>query len=310
MTRDAFHIPILVDQVMSLLLKNPAGTYVDGTLGGGGHSQEIMKRLADQGRLVGIDDDERAIESASKRLEQYRHRILMVQGNFANMKTILASRHIEAVDGILLDLGISSYQIDNAERGFSYMHDGPLDMRMNRDANKTAEQVVNSDSEEALARIFREYGEERHARLIARKLVQERFRTKISSTHQLAEIVRAKVPAQHHIKSLARIFQALRIEVNNELDNLTSFLKDVLEIMKPGARLVIISYHSLEDRLVKEFFHQQTHPCQCPPQLPVCICHKKATMRLVTRGIVRPSPEEIKSNPRSRSAKLRAAERI
>jgi len=305
-----FHIPVLVGQVITFLEINPSGVYVDCTLGGGGHSQEIAKRLSGKGMLVGIDCDNRAIEFASERLQNEKDRILILKGNFAQLKTLLASVNIETVDGILLDLGVSSFQIDTSERGFSYMNEGPLDMRMGKGAKITAELVVNSYPEEALARVFKEYGEERYARSIARKIVQERARGPISSTQQLTDIVGSKLPFQQRIKSFARIFQALRIEVNKELDNLKSLLNQALELLNSGGRLVIISYHSLEDRQAKEFFKSQINPCQCPVELPICACGKKPTMRLVTRGVVRPSTEEIAINPRSRSAKLRAAEKL
>jgi len=305
-----FHIPVLVDQAITFLEINPSGVYVDCTLGGGGHSQEIAKRLSGKGMLVGIDCDDRAIEFASERLQNEKDRILILKGNFAQLKTVLASVNIVTVDGILLDLGVSSFQIDTSERGFSYIKKGPLDMRMGKGEKLTAEHVVNVYPEQELARIFKEYGEERYARSIARKIVQERARAPISSTQQLTDIVGSKLPFQQRIKSFARIFQALRIEVNKELDNLKSLLNQVLELLNSGGRLVIISYHSLEDRLAKEFFKSQINPCQCPVELPICACGKKPTMRLVTRGVVRPSTEEIAINPRSRSAKLRAAKKI
>ncbi|MCI0493818.1 16S rRNA (cytosine(1402)-N(4))-methyltransferase RsmH [candidate division KSB1 bacterium] len=305
-----FHKPVLVDQVIAHLAIKSSGIYVDCTLGGGGHSQEILKRLSGSGRLIGIDCDDRAIEFASERLQNEKDRILILKGNFAQLKTLLASVNIKTVDGILLDLGVSSFQIDTSERGFSYMNEGPLDMRMGEGAKITAEHVVNVYPEQELARIFKDYGEERYARSIARKIVQERARRPIATTQQLTDIVGSKLPFQQRIKSFARVFQALRIEVNKELDSLKSLLNQALELLNSAGRLVIISYHSLEDRLVKEFFKNQINPCQCPVELPICVCGKKPTMRLVTRGVVRPSIEEIATNPRSRSAKFRAAEKL
>ena len=310
MIQEKFHIPVLMDRVVEYLVGDPAGIYVDCTLGGGGHSQELLKHLSSHGKLIGIDCDERAIEFASKRLSNENERVEILHANFAQLKTILASIAITQVDGILIDLGVSSFQIDTSERGFSYMNDGPLDMRMGIEKKTTAAHIINTYSEEELARIFRDYGEERYARSIARKIVQERTHARITTTKQLTDILESKLPFQQRIKSFARVFQALRIEVNHELENLRAALSQVLEILKSGGRVVIISYHSLEDRLAKEFFNSQINPCQCPIGLPMCICGKTATIRLLTRGIVRPSAAEVKMNPRSRSAKLRAAEKI
>lgn len=310
MNHETFHTPVLVDQVLEYLIGNPSGIYVDGTVGGGGHSIEILKKLTANSKLIGIDWDDRAIENAEKRLSSCGKRVRLNKGNFAEIGDILSSIEINYVDGILLDLGISSYQIDTSDRGFSYLASGPLDMRMSKEAKITAEEILNNYSEAKLERIFRDFGEERNARSIARMIVKERQRKRLTTTQQLVTIIGSVIPFQHRIKSFARIFQAVRIVVNSELDNLQSFLNQSLNWLKVGGRLVIISYHSLEDRLVKNFFSKQFNPCECPPEIPVCVCGKKPTIRLLTRKVVRPTGEEVKANPRSRSAKLRAAEKI
>lgn len=310
MNLSEYHIPVLVDQVLEQLAIDPSGVYVDCTMGGGGHSLEIVKRLNGAGKLVGIDCDDQAIEFASSRLRREKDRAIILKGNFARLKTILASACIANVDGILVDLGVSSHQIDASERGFSYMKTGPLDMRMGTEQKLTAEQVVNTYPEAELKRIFKEYGEERYAHSIARKIVHERSHARILTTQQLTDILAGKIPFQNRIKSFARIFQALRIEVNKELNNLKSLLNQAIDLLNSGGRLVIISYHSLEDRIVKEFFNDQANPCVCPIELPVCVCGRKPTIRLATRGVIRPSAQEMENNPRSRSAKLRAAEKI
>ena len=310
MNQGKFHTPVLVDQVLKFLIGSPSGVYVDGTVGGGGHSIEIVRRLNKAGKLVGIDLDEQAIAFASDRLKQFEKQTFLKKANFAKLGEILGSFEIDQVDGILLDLGVSSHQIDSSERGFSYLASGPLDMRMSTGIKTTAEKIINTYSEQDLERIFREFGEERKARYVARAIVRERGKSQITITQQLAKIIEPVVPFQHRIKSLARVFQAIRIAVNEELENLNLFLNQSLDLLKSGGRLVIIAYHSLEDRLVKEFFTGQSNPCQCPPGLPLCVCGKQATIRLLTRRVVRPSEEEIKTNPRSRSAKLRAGKKI
>ncbi len=310
MNQKEFHKPVLIDQVIKYLIKDPSGIYVDGTVGGGGHSFEILNRLTSSGTLIGIDVDDKALEYARKRLEMFGKKVLLKRGNFAETGDILSTLEINQVDGILLDLGVSSHQIDMGERGFSFMISGPLDMRMSVLTKTTAEEIVNNYSESELERIFREFGEERMARPVAKAIVRERGNSQIRTTQQLVKIIEPLLPFQHRIKSLARIFQAIRIAVNQELENLQSFLNQSLDWLKSGGRLVIIAYHSLEDRLVKEFFAMQTNPCQCPPDLPVCACGKQPTVRVLTKKIIRPTEHEIKSNPRSRSAKLRAAEKI
>ena len=310
MNQEKFHTPVQIDQVLEYLISDPSGIYVDGTIGGGGHSIEILKRLTPTGRIIGIDLDKKAFEYAKDRLKSFEKRVILKKGNFTEIGDILSSLKINQVDGILLDLGVSSHQIDTGERGFSYLAQGPLDMRMSAETKTTAEEIINTFSEQDLERIFREFGEERKARYVARAIVRERGKSQITTTQQLVKIIEPVFPFQYRIKSLARIFQAIRIAVNKELENLQFFLNKSLGLLNSGGRLVIISYHSLEDRMVKEFFVRQVNPCECPPGLPVCVCGKQPTIRLLTKKIVQATEQEIQSNPRSRSAKLRAAEKI
>ncbi len=310
MNQEKFHIPVLVDQVVKYLIKDLSGIYVDGTVGGGGHSFKILNELTPSGRLIGIDVDDMALEHARQKLETTGKRILLKQGNFTEIGNILGSLEINQVDGILLDLGVSSYQIDIGERGFSFMIPGPLDMRMSVATKTTAEEIVNNYPEPELERIFREFGEERMARFVARAIIKARGNSQITTTQQLVKIIESVLPFQYRIKSLARIFQAIRIAVNRELENLQSFLNQSLDWLKSGGRLVIIAYHSLEDRIVKEFFARQMNPCQCPSGLPICVCDRQPAIRIVTKKIVQPTEQEIQLNPRSRSARLRAAEKI
>jgi len=305
-----FHTPVLIDQVLKYLVVNPSGMYVDGTIGGGGHSIEIVKKLSSTGKLIGIDLDDKAVEKSRERLRRYGKIVLLKKGNFAEIGDILTSLDINQVDGILLDLGISSYQIDTVERGFSYLSSGPLDMRMTTESELTAQEIINTYPEIELEKIFRDFGEERRARSVAKAIVRERQRKQINTTQQLVKIIESVITFQYRIKSLARIFQAIRIAVNRELENLQLFLDQSLDLLKSGGRLVIIAYHSLEDRMVKNFFSKQLNPCECAAYLPVCVCGKQTMIRLLTRKVVRSSEEEIKANPRSRSAKLRAAEKI
>ncbi|MDZ7333883.1 MAG: 16S rRNA (cytosine(1402)-N(4))-methyltransferase RsmH [candidate division KSB1 bacterium] len=305
-----FHTPVLTEAVVAYLIGNPSGIYIDGTVGAGGHSRAILNRLTANGRVIGIDRDDRALEEAGRNLAHYGSQVMLCRGNFAELKGILDSLDIDLVDGILLDLGVSSHQIDTPERGFSYNADGPLDMRMSRDGSLTAAQLINQYSVAELEKIIREYGEERRARAIARAIARYRAQQSIATTRQLTRIIESSVPHSHRIKTLARVFQALRIAVNDELTHLSRFLTSSLSLVRSGGRIVIIAYHSLEDRLVKEFFSEQANPCICPADLPSCVCGKQPTIRLLTRKVVRPSTQEIALNPRSRSAKLRAAEKI
>ena len=306
------HISVLLNECIDNLNIRPGGIYVDGTMGGGGHSLEIAKRLT-TGRLICIDQDPNAHEAAGKRLAEYKDRITFVRDNFGNIKSILDSLGIEKIDGMLLDIGVSSHQLDEAERGFSYQQDAPLDMRMNPDRPFSAYDVVNGYDEDELDRVIFTYGEERWARRIAQFIVKEREAKPIETTGELVDIIKKAVPkgarkdGPHPAK---RTFQAIRIEVNGELEVLQRAIDDVAARLAVGGRLCIITFHSLEDRIVKEAFRKQENPCICPPQFPVCVCGKKPLGRVITRKPILPSKEELEENPRSRSAKLRVLEGV
>lgn len=306
------HISVLLNECIDNLNIRPDGIYVDGTMGGGGHSLEIAKRLT-TGRLICIDQDPNAHEAAGKRLAEYKDRITFVRDNFGNIKSILDSSGIEKIDGMLLDIGVSSHQLDEAERGFSYQQDAPLDMRMNPDRPFSAYDVVNGYDEDELDRVIFTYGEERWARRIAQFIVKEREAKPIETTGELVDIIKKAVPkgarkdGPHPAK---RTFQAIRIEVNGELEVLQRAIDDVAARLAVGGRLCIITFHSLEDRIVKEAFRKQENPCICPPQFPVCVCGKKPLGRVITRKPILPSKEELEENPRSRSAKLRVLEGV
>ena len=307
------HVPVLYDSVMEGLNIRPGCIYADGTLGGAGHSSGICERLNGNGTLIGIDRDTDALKAAEKRLEPYSCTKHFVHSNYSDIKLVLSELGINALDGALLDLGVSSFQLDNPERGFSYMHDAPLDMRMNADDSLTAETVVNEYSEEELARIIKEYGEERWAVRIAQFIAKERKQKRITTTYELVGIIKAAMPAAarrdgpHPAK---RTFQAIRIEVNDELGHLTRAVNDFTDVLAPGGRLAIISFHSLEDRIVKEAFQQRLNPCTCPPDLPVCVCGKKPEIKKVTHKPSVADTKELELNPRSRSAKLRIIEKL
>ena len=306
------HKPVLLEECLTALNIKPNGIYVDGTMGGGGHSLGIAKRLT-TGRLICIDQDPNAHEAAGKRLAEYKDRITFVRDNFGNIKSILDSLEIEKIDGMLLDIGVSSHQLDEAERGFSYQQDAPLDMRMNPDRPFSAYDVVNGYDEDELDRVIFTYGEERWARRIAQFIVKEREAKPIETTGELVDIIKKAVPkgarkdGPHPAK---RTFQAIRIEVNGELEVLQRAIDDVAARLAVGGRLCIITFHSLEDRIVKEAFRKQENPCICPPQFPVCVCGKKPLGRVITRKPILPSKEELEENPRSRSAKLRVLEGV
>ena len=309
---DFKHISVLLNETIDGLNVNPHGIYVDGTLGGGGHSLEICKRLSKEGRLVGIDQDKDAIEAASKRLADYNDQVQTVRSNYSEIDTILSDLHIGAVDGIVLDLGVSSYQIDNEDRGFSYMHDSALDMRMDQRVNLTAADIVNGYTEEKLYYMIRDYGEDRYAKLIAKKIVEARKEAPIATTVQLSNIIKEAVPKRAQIKGghpAKKTFQAIRIEVNNELNVLRESLDKMIDCLKPGGRICVITFHSLEDRIVKLKFKENENPCTCPPGLPVCVCGKKPKGKVITRKPIVPSAEEIENNSRAKSAKLRIFER-
>ena len=304
------HVSVLLQECIDNLQIKPDGIYVDGTMGGGGHSLEIARRL-NNGRLICIDQDPNAHEAAGKRLAEYQDRITFVRDNFGNLTSILDGLGIEKIDGMLLDIGVSSHQLDEAERGFSYQQDAPLDMRMNPEQPFCAYEVVNEYDEDKLDRVIFTYGEERWARRIAQFIVKERARKPIETTGELVEIIKKAVPkgarkdGPHPAK---RTFQAIRIEVNGELDVLQNAIDAAAARLSPGGRLCIITFHSLEDRIVKETFRREENPCICPPQFPVCVCGKKPLGRVITRKPILPSKEELAVNPRARSAKLRVLE--
>ena len=305
------HKPVLLNQCLDGLNIRPGGIYVDGTLGRAGHSLEIAKRLIG-GRLIAIDRDQAALDAAPARLEGYMDRVTLVRGNFSGLSDILSGLGVDGVDGMLFDLGVSSPQLDDGSRGFSYLQDAPLDMRMDQSAPLTAREVVNGWSQEELKRILWQYGEERHSGPIAAAMVRAREQTPIETTGQLAEIIRGAMPAkarrekQHPAK---RSFQAIRIAVNGELDALPPMLEAAADHLAPGGRLAVITFHSLEDRAVKQKLRELSTGCTCPPEFPVCVCGKKPKLKLVTRKPVTSGPAELEENPRARSAKLRAAER-
>ena len=304
------HRPVLLAETIEQLHVNPEGIYVDGTLGGGGHAFEVCSRLAG-GRFYGIDQDADALEAAGQKLASFGDRVRLIRDNYCNMRAMLRSAGVEKVDGILLDLGVSSYQFDSCARGFSYRFDGPLDMRMARRQSLTARDIINRYSESDLYRILRDYGEERYARQIAGHIVRARADKPVETTFQLNEIIRKAVPAKmcregHPSK---RTFQAIRIECNRELEVLGNSLDDLIEMLHPKGRLCIITFHSLEDRIVKTAFKRNESPCTCPPDFPVCVCGKVSKGIVVTRRPIVPGTEELEENSRARSAKLRTFER-
>lgn len=305
------HIPVLLDESMELLHIRPDGIYVDGTLGRAGHSREIARRLT-TGKLVCIDRDMAAIEAAEERLAPWRERVTLVHGNFSDLGEILRGAGVSGADGMLFDLGVSSPQLDDASRGFSYMQDAPLDMRMDTSTALTAREVINTWSFEELRRILFEYGEERYASSVAKAIVRARETGAVETTLALAEIVRSAMPPaalrekQHPAK---RTFQAVRIAVNGELDALPPMLRAAVESLNPGGRLAVITFHSLEDRIVKQTLRDMAKGCTCPPEFPVCVCGKRPKLKLLTRRPITAGPAELAGNPRARSAKLRGAEK-
>ena len=301
-------------EVLELLNPQPGGLYLDGTLGGGGHAGLILAASAPDGKLIGLDRDPEALAAAGRNLQQFGDRVILAQANFSEMRQVLDDQGIAGVDGILLDLGVSSRQLDTPERGFSFRDDGPLDMRMGPDAELTAADVVNSFKPDELRNIFREFGEERFSGRIARKIAERREEEPFSSTADLAHVVKMAIPAKHGAKQkihpATRVFQALRIYVNDELGHLSRTLDGALEVLNPGARFVVISFHSLEDRLVKRAFRQAAKGCICPPRMPICSCGRESQAEIVTRKGVRPTAEEVAQNSRARSAVVRAITRL
>jgi len=308
------HISVLLEETIDSLQVKPDGIYVDGTLGGGGHSYQICKRLGEGGRLIGIDQDEAAIRAAGERLQEFGDKVTIVRDNYVNFSSVLDRLGIDKVDGILLDIGVSSHQIDTAERGFSYMEDAPLDMRMDNRSSLTAKVIVNEYSETELFHIIRDYGEDNFAKNIAKHIVRAREKAPIETTGQLVEIIKAAVPAKvrnakggHPAK---QTFQALRIECNHELSVLQDSIDGMIDRLNPEGRLSIITFHSLEDRIVKNKFRENENPCICPSHFPVCVCGRKSKGKVITRKPIIPTEEECTENKRAKSSKLRVFEHI
>ena len=307
------HKSVLLDETIEGLNIKPDGIYVDGTLGGGGHAYEVCRRLNNKGSFIGIDQDAAAIEAAGTRLSDFGERVTIIRSNYCDMKSRLHEKGIDKVDGIVLDLGVSSYQLDTADRGFSYRVDAPLDMRMDTRQTLSAKEIVNGYSEMDLFRIIRDYGEDKFAKNIAKHIVMAREKGPIETTGQLAEIIRQSIPMKFQKMSghpAKRTFQAIRIECNRELEVLRDSLDDMIDILNPGGRICIITFHSLEDRLVKQRFRQWATACTCPPEFPVCVCGGKAKAKLITRKPIEANTQELEENRRSRSAHLRVLEKI
>ena len=306
------HVSVLLHETVDGLNVRPDGTYVDATLGGGGHAFEVCSRLGDKGRFIGIDQDADAIEAAGRRLAGFGEKVTIIRSNYRDMRPQLQNIGVGKVDGIVIDLGVSSYQLDTAKRGFSYRMDAPLDMRMDQRQKMTARDIVNSYSEAELYRVIRDYGEDKFAKNIAKHIVAEREKGPVETTGQLNEIIRRAIPMKIQKTSghpSKRTFQAIRIELNHELDVLRDSLDDMINMLNPGGRICIITFHSLEDRIVKSSFRKNENPCICPSHFPVCVCGKTSKGRVVTRKPILPSKEEMESNSRSKSAKLRIFER-
>lgn len=306
------HKSVLLKETMEYLNIKPDGVYVDGTLGGGGHAYEVCRRLSDKGRFVGIDQDEDAIKAATRRLSEFEDKTQIVRSNYCEMQEVLAEAGIAGVDGIVLDLGVSSYQLDDPARGFTYRVDAPLDMRMDKRRGFTAKDLLDTYSEQELCRIIRDYGEDKFAKNIAKHIVQAREEKEIETTGELTDIIKAAIPARVRMGGghpAKRTFQAIRIELNQELQVLEDSLEDMIHLLNPGGRICIITFHSLEDRIVKNIYKKSENPCTCPSDFPVCICGKRPLGKIVTKRPVVPTEEEIEYNPRSKSAKLRVFER-
>lgn len=307
------HKSVLLEETIRNLKVKPDGIYVDGTLGGGGHAYEVCRQLSAKGSLIGIDQDEAAIEAAGERLQEFGDIVTIIRSNYCNMKKELQKIGITSVDGITLDLGVSSFQLDNAERGFTYREDVPLDMRMDQRGSRTARDIVNTYTENELYRVLRDYGEEKFAKKIARNICTARTDKPIETTGELIELIKQSIPMKmravggHPAK---KTFQAIRIELNQELEVLRNSLDDMIELLNDGGRICIITFHSLEDRIVKTIFKRNENPCTCPPDFPVCVCGKMSMGKVITRKPILPNEEEIAENKRSKSAKLRVFERI
>lgn len=308
------HVPIMVDEVTELLQPQRGGLFVDGTLGGGGHSEAILKLLPEDGRLIGIDRDETALRAATARLAPFSDRFTAIHGNFFHMKSLLLGRGVTKADGILLDLGVSSYQLDEPSRGFSYKAEAPLDMRMDQSASLTAADVVNGYPEKELTRIFRDYGEERFSPLIARHIVEKRVLKPIETTTELADLIAGAIPSKFRFKEqqhpARRCFQAIRIEVNGELQGLREAVDSCIDLLSPGGRIVILTFHSLEDRIVKTAFRTAENPCVCPPRSPQCVCGRTPYGKILTKHPLTASEDEQRENSRSACCKLRALQKL
>jgi 16S rRNA (cytosine1402-N4)-methyltransferase len=308
------HQPVLMNQTLNSLKLRPGGVYLDGTLGGGGHTEAILQATEPDGKVIGLDQDDEALAAASQRLKPFGERFCPIRANFAEMEQVLAAEGIAGLDGVLLDIGVSSHQLDEPDRGFSYMQDGPLDMRMDRRGGQTAADLVAELSESELANLIYRYGEEKFSRRIARRIVEQRAQTPIESTKQLAELISAAIPAAQRRKEkqhpAKRTFQALRIAVNDELGVLERGLVAAFASLKSGGRLSVITFHSLEDRIVKNYFAGLAKGCECPPEFPVCVCGKQPQALLITRHPQTATEDELQSNPRARSAKLRTVEKL
>ena len=305
------HKSVLLDEVIESLNIKPDGYYVDGTLGGAGHALEVIKRLKG-GRLIGIDQDADAIKAATERLIDYKNRVIIVRDNYVNIENILKREGIDKVDGIYVDLGVSSYQLDTADRGFTYRFDAPLDMRMDDRNELKASDIVNNYSEAELFHVIRDYGEDRFAKNIAKHIVEYRNKKKIETTFELVDIIKSAIPMKIQVTGghpAKRTFQAIRIELNKELEVLKDSIDVMIELLKPGGRLSVITFHSLEDRIVKQAFKKAESPCVCPKKFPVCVCGNKSKGRVITRKAVLPNKEELEENSRAKSAKLRVFEK-
>lgn len=309
---DFKHISVLLDETIDGLDIKPDGIYVDGTLGGGGHSYEILRRLSPKGRLIGIDQDGEALKAAGERLKKFENQITLVRSNYCEIDKVLKELNVEKVDGILLDIGVSSYQLDNLERGFSYKSDAPLDMRMDTRQELTAADVVNTYSENELFKIIKDYGEDKFAKNIAKHIVLARKEKPLETTKELSEVIKRVIPMKVQAKGghpAKKTFQAIRIEVNQELTVLKESIDKMIDLLKPNGRICIITFHSLEDRIVKTKFRENENPCTCPPNFPVCVCGKKSKGKVITRKPIIPSEDEIEENKRAKSSKLRIFER-
>lgn len=307
------HKSVLLKETIENLNIKPDGIYVDGTLGGGGHAYEVCKRLSSKGRFIGIDQDEDAIKAATRRLLEFEDKVQIIRNNYCDMREALANIGVYKVDGIVLDLGVSSYQLDDPERGFTYrVEDAPLDMRMDRRQEFTAKELINTYSEMELYRIIRDFGEDKFAKNIAKHIVAARAKKPIETTGELTEIIKAAIPAKIRMNAghpAKRTFQAIRIELNKELEVLQNSLEDMIDLLNPGGRICIITFHSLEDRIVKSIYKKSENPCTCPSDFPICVCGKKSLGKVITRKPIIPTEEELEYNSRSKSAKLRVFEK-